>query len=68
MISLKKGDIVFSRHFITGYPLGLSTDSRCVVMQVDRKLRRVLVERDDSRFEGQGWWLDFDSVRKQGGV
>lgn len=58
---MRKNQIVFTRWFVPGYPVGISTDTRLVVREVRKRDKRIRVERDDGR-EGS-WWLDFDAVR-----
>lgn len=60
-IKIKRGTIVTSLRFVPGYPVGLSSDTRCVVREILN--RRVRVERDDGR-EGS-WWIDVTGVRTQ---
>lgn len=46
-------------------PIGLSVDTRCEVVEVRKRDKRVCVRREDGR--GGLFWLDFDAVRKWGG-
>lgn len=56
---LKPGTVVCARWFTPGYPLALSVDTRCTV--VERRDGRYRVEREDGR---QGsWWMDRNSLR-----
>lgn len=45
-----------------GEPIGLSVDTRCEVVEVRKRDKRVCVKREDGR--GGLFWLDFDAVRK----
>lgn len=61
----KVGDVVFARWFVAGHPVGLSTDTRAIVMERTKGApARYRVERDDRR-EGS-WWVHEDSLRAAG--
>ena len=60
----KIGEIVLPRFYIAGNPTGLSVDTRSIVKEVRKDLKRLRVERDDGRLGS--WWVDFGAVRKVG--
>jgi hypothetical protein len=64
IITPRVGAIMMPRWFISGEPMGLSTDTRVVVREVRKRDQRARVERDDGR---QGsWWVDFSALRAVG--
>ena len=63
---MKIKDIVVPLTSVAGCPIGLTTDTRCVVRKVDARGRKVRVQREDGR-TAQTFTLDFDAVRRFGG-
>jgi hypothetical protein len=61
---IKIGSIVVPRWFIMGIPVGVPSDTRCVVREIIKRDKRARVERDDGR--GGSWWVDFDAIRHFG--
>ena len=62
----KVKDVVVPLTSVAGCPIGLTTDTRCVVRKVDAQGRKVRVQREDGR-TAQTFTLDFDAVRRFGG-
>jgi hypothetical protein len=59
---IKRGDVVVPLSFIPGSPIGLTSDTRCVVRET--RTDRVRVEREDGH--AGSWWIDRTNVRRYG--
>ena len=54
---------MYVNRYVTGYPVGLPTDSRVIVVDVSRE-GRIKVDREDGR--AAGLWCDRDALRFPG--
>ncbi len=64
-MKLRKGTTVMPLKFVpptSGNPFGLSTDTRCTVVELTKE--RIKVDREDGR--GQGYWIDRTAIRIPG--